>query len=230
MNWLYLKKVLRSVLALVIAAAFIIPDNAKADCATWFKKSKLTPGSKDCEFQCSTLSVDMGTFDCPSQCEDLCRSEQGIKAARESLGKFIYYPGLTQAEQKLVAEYPKEALIVFIQKEKAEASTHRQFPDSQLNDESDAYRHFVWAGLLVLKIGEDRSKIYLDAHEDNPKQPTEEKAMDQANNRNGLLIGAKLKRENRLSIESLEKEALNELRRGNMSVLKPRLVIPEVPR
>ncbi|MEQ1877593.1 MAG: hypothetical protein ABL958_13190 [Bdellovibrionia bacterium] len=35
-------------------------------------------------------------------------------------------------------------------------------------DESDAFRHFVWAGLLANEFGRERAKEFLDAHETDP--------------------------------------------------------------
>lgn len=115
------------------------------DCLDWFNRSKIPVGSKDCELRCVTHMTDMGTFMCPDQCDILCKA----KEADSTAGKLIYYPGLTPAEKKLADKNPKDAITVFVQKTRAEWSAGRNFPDQGMNDESDAFRHFIWAGLLT---------------------------------------------------------------------------------
>lgn len=155
---------------LLIIFSQIIPFSAALEpdpeCADWFKKSKITAGTKDCEMGCATLMVDMATFNCPNQCEDLCRTKTN-KSILESL---IFYPGLTPAEKALIARNPKEALTVYRQMRTAETATLRNFPDQNVNDESDAFRHFVWAALLTKELGRSKAKQFLEAHENDPDQ------------------------------------------------------------
>lgn len=47
-----------------------------------------------------------------------------------------------------------------------------------IDDESDAFRHFVWAALLTKELGKARAKEFLDAHETDPDQPHIERQMD----------------------------------------------------
>lgn len=171
------------------------------------------------------LMTDMGTFTCPSQCEDLCKKVEN----KDFLGTVIYYPGLTPDEKKLVEKYPKEALIVFIQKIRAEQSSERNFPDQGLSDESDAFRHYIWAGLLMKELGTKRAKEFLNAHEEDPGQPKNEKDMDTYNNERGLLTAEKLIKENKWSLDEFEKRGLDDLREKNLKVLRPGLVIPKEP-
>jgi len=55
-------------------------------------------------------------------------------------------------------------MTVFIQKNRAEWSSGRNFPDQNLNDESDVFRHFIWAGLLTKELGSTKAKEFLNAH------------------------------------------------------------------
>lgn len=58
---------------------FIFTSNANAAeqiCVSWFSKSKISATASDCRIECSTLIVDMGTFHCPDQCDDLCRPKR----------------------------------------------------------------------------------------------------------------------------------------------------------
>lgn len=96
-----------------------LAKNVDPDCLDWFNRSKIEPRSKDCELNCATLMTDMGTFICPNQCDELCKPKE-----KESLlSKFVFYPGLTQAEKKLVVKNPKQAFTVYKLKGRAEDST-----------------------------------------------------------------------------------------------------------
>lgn len=161
---------------------------------------------------------------CPDQCEELCRSNLS------SLGKFVFYPGLTPAEKKLIEQSPKDALTVFIQKTRAEASSARNFPEQALNDESDAFRHFLLAGLLTRELGAARAEEFLDAHEEDPAQPEREREMDNHNNERGQLAARTLIKQNRWNQNRLESMGLDELRGRKLKVIKPGLSIPKEPR
>ena len=119
-------------------------------CEEWFKNADLKPG-QDCEIECTSTKVRMDTFQCTSFCNELCKKNTDNKKyyPKTLLGSLLYYPGLTSDEKELIKKYHKESLIVFVQKEKAEAKTEKLFPNGSLNDESDAFRHFVWAGLIA---------------------------------------------------------------------------------
>jgi hypothetical protein len=170
--------------------------------------------------------VDMGTFMCPDQCEDLCNT----KPEELLLAKLILYPGLTPAEKNLVAKGPKDALTVYKQKNIAEKSTSRNFPDQNLNDESDAFRHFLWAALLTKELGKARAKEFLDAHEADPDQPDIERQMDTHNNSRGQAAAESLMKEKRWNQKNVEAKGLEELRSKQLQVLKPGLSIPKEPR
>ena len=165
---------------------YAYPDTA---CVEWFKKEKIDIKSKNCESDCSVAMVDMATFHCTSQCSDLCMMTDG-----NGLSKYVFYPGLKSKEKILIDKYPKEALIVFVQKARAELSSSRNFPTQKLNDEGDGFRHYMWAGLLTKELGPEMAKMFLDAHEENPLQTKEEKSMDLAKNRGAVFsqVGRKL--------------------------------------
>lgn len=164
------------------------------DCVDWFNRSKIQPKSKDCELRCGAIMTDMATFICPNQCEELCK----ISENSNPLGKFLYYPGLTPAEKKLIEKYPTDILNVFTQKTRAEWSSRRNFPDQNMNDESDAFRHFIWAGLLT--------KEFLDAHEDDPDQPMSERNMDLHNNNRGQYAAQELIKKKLGACKNLRRE------------------------
>lgn len=210
----------------IITISFKIADAALIDneCIIWFHNSKINSESKGCEVSCSILPTDMNTFMCPNQCELLCKKNSNSIPS----GKLLYYPGLTPDERKLVEKHPKDAITVFIQKTIAESSTNRYFPEQNLNDESDAFRHFIWAGLLTKELGKIKAKEFLDAHENDPDQPKNQQLMDLFNNEKGQLTAEKLIFEKKWSLKNLESEALISLRKDQLKVLKRGLKIPEV--
>lgn len=197
-----------------------------SECTEWFKQGGIKSETKNCELECSTLKVDMETFICPNQCDVLCKQ----KESSSIFGKLLYYPGLTPSEKELVEKYPKDALIVFIQKTRAELSSGRNFPDQDLNDESDAFRHFIWAGLLTKELGKEKAKLFLDAHEVNRLQRLSEKQMDTYNNKMGQESATILIRNKKWSLKNLEAKGLRALKSKKLKVLKPGLKIPEKPR
>lgn len=158
----------------------------------------------------------MGTFDCRNACPEFCKESM----ATDFLFKLSdLYPGLNEAERALISTYPKEAVEVFKEKNSAETTCAEQFGDNRTNDESDACRHFVWASLLYKKIGSELSQKFLNAHEQQNGQPENEKAMDLANNRAGLLAAEKLVKANHFSPKNIIREFESAYRQGDIIVI-----------
>lgn len=217
---------MNSFIALFFSMFVYANETVSSDCIKWFEQSKVKKEAKDCLLKCATQKVDMGTFHCPDQCESLCNENIGSSVP----GKLLYYPGLTPEEKKLVEKYPKDAVTVFIQKTRAEFSASRNFPEQDLNDESDAFRHFIWAGLLTKELGKVKAKEFLDAHEANRLQGVSEKDMDLFNNQKGQQSAETLISENKWSLKNIEAEGLKALREHQLRVLKLGLKIPEIPK
>jgi len=191
---------------------------ADATCETWFIKSEAVPGSDDCVLTCSTSIVDMGTFSCPNDCENLCSSTLPDIVVT-AVG---YKKGITEGDKKLIAKYPLDALKVYREKLRAEELTFKIFQRESTNDESDAFRHFVWAGLLVTNLNEERAKLFLAAHEQDPTAKKNESEMDSRNNQQGFEFASQRKKSNiTTELDDLEKEALNRLRQKKLIVLEP---------
>ncbi|MFM8316473.1 MAG: DUF6973 domain-containing protein, partial [Deltaproteobacteria bacterium] len=169
-------------LKLFILMNLTLLSSAQDICLSWFTKAKLK-SDPQCLIKCSALITDLSTFRCPERCTEFCAKDSLVDRL---LGKAAYYPGLTAEERKLISQYPKEALKVFLAKQKAETLTAKRFKRDAEGDESDAFRHFVWAGLLAKELGSDRAKVFLDAHEAGQSEDSAERAMDLANNRAGL--------------------------------------------
>lgn len=188
-------------------------------CSKWFKDTKIKSKTKDCEQKCLLAEVDFSTFLCRLECVNHCAGY--IK--EQNISIYAYYPGLTPKELALIEKHNKEAVIVFIQKEVAEFKAHNIFNQNRMNGEEDAIRHYLWAGLLVNHLGPELAKNFLDAHEANPSQPEDEKSMDLANNRAGILAGQKLMNEKSFNLDKLVEMGLSELNNGSLSVLKPQI-------
>ncbi len=199
------------------------PTHADNACEAWFLKSKLKPGTESCEIDCAALPFDMGNFDCSSQCESFCQTYLKPDTVAD-LAKLIEDRVLTPEEKSLSAKYPKEALLVYRAKRTAEKATERIFGRGRRNDESDAFRHFMWSGQSSKDIGV--AKAFLEAHESTSEQEPNEKQMDLANNASGIAAGERLKNESNFQ-EKLEKEALKLLKEKKLQVIKPRGEVPE---
>jgi hypothetical protein len=219
-NWFYI----------FCLAIFVFPRLSDAKrkpdevCKSWFAEQNDPTHPESCLLKCQeAFDVSMGSFQCLNQCEALC--EDFIGQDRILLAKILYYPGLTKAERILVTSEPKKALVVFIQKTRAEFSSRKYFTEIGSDDESDAFRHFLWAGLLTKELGEEEAKRFLDAHEQNPAQAEAERGMDLSNNRAGILAANKLIRESKFDLNTFEKLALDELRSGNLVVLRRKQAI-----
>lgn len=202
-----------------IAAALLLFSTTIAAngsvCLDWFAKSKV-PRDEDCLLNCATVQVDMATFSCPNQCDELCKVNEKKK--------FVFsltqlYPALTAAERALAAENSAKMLIAYKKSWQAESLCRDLYPTSGTNDESDACRHFVWAALLFKEFGRDFSEKILYAHEQEPTQPEAEKAMDLANNQRGVSMGELLIKQKLFTEKRVIEEFSRQLKEKKIVVL-----------
>ncbi len=199
----------------LILLAYLNPVIA-SDCLSWFLKSGLASKPEDCQLRCSITPVDMETFSCPLECENLC--------SKSLTDHFLnYVPRLTEGDKVIITKMPYEAYKVFIAKEKVDKITSQIFKNPGREDESDAFRHFVWSFLLAQELGPDKALLFLNAHEEDSTQSSPEKDMDIFNNKQGLDFYKSIKKSGQsLEIDKLEKEALARLKQKKLKVLKPR--------
>lgn len=159
----------------------------------------------------------MDSFHCPNQCSSLCKS--GLK------GDFVFkltelYPGLTAQERAMAAQEPSKMLLAYRLTWKAESLCRELYPTSATNDASDACRHFVWAALLTQEFKREFTEKVLYAHEQEPTQPEDEKAMDLANNQRGISTAEKLISRKSFSDEKIIEEFNLQLKQNMLIVLK----------
>ena len=187
-------------------------------CDDWFKRSGVKPGPT-CLANCASLMTGMATFNCPTDCPRLCKET----ATTQFLFQLTdLYPSLTASERALASKDPSKALKAYQLSAKAESQCHKLYNTSELNDESDACRHFVWAGLLQNEFGREFAERVLYAHEQEPSQPEEQKAMDLANNQRGVSVAESLIKSKHYSEDALMGAFKEQLKSGRIIVLKKR--------
>jgi len=199
-----------------VVLIMLLASQAIADtCQDWFNGLNLKKDSM-CLSKCESAMVGMDTFMCHDRCDEFCKNIP-IKV----LGTVAYYPGLNSTERKLIARYPVEAIKVYFAKRDAENATERMFGSDGVDDETDAFRHFMWAGLIDKEIGPKLARQFLDAHEANDGKSASS-VMDLNNNAEGLAAVDKMIKEQNFSADNLVKEAIKELRDGILTVIRPR--------
>lgn len=194
------------------------------ECVVWFKGANLNL-DKDCSFKCSMIDTDMGTFDCTRFCDSFCKPTKIEKKPVESSFKISsLYPGLTDGERKFVEKNVQVAIKAYWLSWQADGICKEIYHVSDTNDESDACRHFIWAALLNShpQIGTQLASELLDAHEQNADEPEEEKAMDLANNRRGLIASTELIKKKQSRDSDFLNQFLTDLKEGKLVVLKRR--------
>lgn len=82
---------------------------ASEQCSKWFAKSNTKIG-KDCLLNCAVIPVDLGTFDCPNECDKFCE-EDYTTSSIFTLSSI--YPGLTMQERALATESPAKMLSAY---------------------------------------------------------------------------------------------------------------------
>jgi hypothetical protein len=99
------------------------------------------------------------------------------------------YKNLTPQEQLYIRSHPHHAFAIKEAKEIAITETRKRFGFNGHNDRSDAFRHCFWSAMLARDLGYQNALQFTNAHESDPRNPPQEKAMDLHNNSVGLSIG-----------------------------------------
>lgn len=189
---------------------FCLVTNRAFACEAWFKKLNIQ-NSKNCESLCLVADTDMSSYMCPEKCESLCKKKPEVTEN---------FYGLTEDEIKFCKENKIDCLKAYKESWRAEKICLTIYPVSDVNDESDACRHYVWSILLIQSIGNKKAEIVLNAHENNPREPKEQQAMDLANNRLGLLDFEKSKSKFS-NDDEIKNSFIDQLRKNRLIILKP---------
>lgn len=172
---------------------------------------------------CAMIDTDMNTFDCSRFCDDFCKPPKEVEESASTIGISALYPGLTEDEKRFVDKNPKKAVEAYWLSWRAEGICKTVYFVSDTNDESDACRHFVWAALLNVKFGQSLASELLDAHEQNPDEPAEERSMDLANSRRGLIISSDLIKSKKTQDTDFLNQFQLDLKSGKIIVLKKKV-------
>jgi hypothetical protein len=130
---------------------------------------------------------------------------------------------LNQTERDLASKYPRQAVSAYLLSWEAESACKVLYKTSDTNDESDACRHYMWAGMLVHKIGSDLAEKFLDAHEQDFDRPKKEKTMDITNNKFGLVAGKKLIDKKSFTNDELLEQFKSDLESKRLVILRSKI-------
>ena len=125
----------------------------------------------------------------PGQGQRLALSANVIDHKKSKANQFIKdKTGVSTNEALFILKHPIDAFQIYQAAQKAIETTwsHLKSSHNYEDDNTDAFRHFVWSGLMTHEIGHERAKEYLDAHEDFPENNPAAKAMDLFNNEKGI--------------------------------------------
>ncbi|MBY6047355.1 DUF6973 domain-containing protein [Vannielia litorea] len=106
------------------------------------------------------------------------------------MGVYDQWSKLTPAEKAFIATHPQYAVIIRNSKDIAYNETKAVMGHNGLNDKSDAFRHCFWSSTLSRDMGYADAYLFVSAHESDPANPPDQKAMDMHNNLVGLSIGS----------------------------------------
>ena len=211
-------------MSFLIIFVFLQPSLAENSCLSWMISAGVYPQSENCEAKCSVIPTGMGNFSCPSTCDDLCKT----KYLSDDLNKSVFGAiGYTADEVSFAIKNPIEMNQARKLADKALASTLKIFKVNNRNDESDAFRHFIWSGLMTNKLGAETANKILNAHENNPDQSKRDQEMDIFNNSQGIKAAIKLIKNKKFSMGNIEKEALSQLEKNNLKIINKTGVVPK---
>lgn len=130
----------------------------------------------------------------PGQGQGLALSGNVIAKSYDDVGRFFKRSsGISLKEAAFISKHPMDAVYIYQAAEIALNSTWNHFKSSNHfeDDHTDAFRHFVWSGLVTYKIGSTKAREYLEAHEDFQGNNIRAKEMDLFNNNQGISYGIK---------------------------------------
>lgn len=99
------------------------------------------------------------------------------------------YSRLNEEERKYVLMNPVRSFVIKECQDDAERETERRFGYNGRNDETDAFRHCMWSGLISKRISHSEALKFTTMHEMQDGNDFAEKSMDLHNNKIGAEIG-----------------------------------------
>ena len=111
------------------------------------------------------------------------------------------YSRLNEEERKYVLMNPVRSYVIKECQDDAERETERRFGYNGRNDETDAFRHCMWSGLISKRISHSEAIKFTTLHEMQDGNDFAEKSMDLHNNKNGAEIGQNIGSERSIADE-----------------------------
>lgn len=99
------------------------------------------------------------------------------------------YSRLNEEERKYVLMNPVRSFVIKECQDDAERETEQRFGYNGRNDETDAFRHCMWSGLISKRISHSEAMKFTTMHEMQDGNDFAEKSMDLHNNKVGAEIG-----------------------------------------
>lgn len=121
------------------------------------------------------------------------------------------YSRLNEEERKYVLMNPVRSFVIKECQDDAERETERRFGYNGRNDETDAFRHCMWSGLISKRISHSEALKFTTMHEMQDGNDFAEKSMDLHNNKVGAEIG-----QNVGSERSIADECYKALQQGKL--------------
>lgn len=121
------------------------------------------------------------------------------------------YSRLNEEERKYVLMNPVRSFVIKECQDDAERETERRFGYNGRNDETDAFRHCMWSGLISKRISHSEALKFTTMHEMQDGNDFVEKSMDLHNNKVGAEIG-----QNVGSERSIADECYKALQQGKL--------------
>lgn len=121
------------------------------------------------------------------------------------------YSRLNEEERKYVLMNPVRSFVIKECQDDAERETEQRFGYNGRNDETDAFRHCMWSGLISKRISHSEALKFTTMHEMQDGNDFAEKSMDLHNNKIGAEIG-----QNVGSERSIADECYKALQQGKL--------------
>lgn len=191
-----------------------------ATCQNWFDKLDLQNlDPRECVRHCSTAQTSLATFDCAIFCDQLCKRKVTQKDLPYDAPDPI--PNLCPDEVSLLGDSPKMLPQIQQARKRAIQITKEQFGSSRrLDDESDAFRHFLWTSFLASRTSTGFAKAFTDAHESCTLSNVSQE-MDYMNNAKALEWFEHESKIGPVGEKAIVKKALDLLRKGDLVVINP---------
>lgn len=157
----------------------------------------------------------------PGEGQRLALSTIIIDRYKDTANQFIKNAtGVPAKEALFILQHPLDAVKIYQAAQQASQATWSNFRSSSnfVDNKADAFRHFVWSGLVTHAIGAERAKEYLDAHEEYPENKPGAKSMDLYNNDQGIKYSGNYRGRN--FEPDLTKAGLDRLRNGELKWIK----------